>query len=131
MLSKLDMHSLTVLLLNRICHHIDKFNANAPAIFTSAVIQSLKIKDMKNAYKHATTLMQTEHKTKIDPKHKRKFESLIRHYNQDDHETLADSSDTSVSKSECPHCNLLIPSDEIGCSNCKNIIPFCIASVFI
>ena len=65
-------------------------------------------------------LVRPEYIDQVNPKFKKKVEGIARKpvKQDDDPEPL----------SPCPHCSFKIPETELNCPNCKNNIPFCIAS---
>lgn len=65
-------------------------------------------------------LVRPEFIDQVNPKFKKKVEGIARKpvKQDDDPEPL----------SPCPHCSFKIPETELNCPNCKNNIPFCIAS---
>jgi WD repeat-containing protein 19 len=72
------------------------------------------------AYKNACVLVRPEFIDQVNAKFKKKVESIARKpvKQDDDPEPL----------SPCPHCQFAIPETCLDCINCKNTIPFCIAS---
>lgn len=80
---------------------------------------------------YAVILMQPEYRSLIDPRYKRKIETLVRK------SAGLTSNSTSISEeqqlttsSPCPFCSSQLVQREMTCSSCKNQIPFCIASGF-
>lgn len=61
----------------------------------------------------------------IDEKYRKKIESVIRKSPR-----VGSQLDDITTKTEpCPYCGFDLTMTNLMCSNCKNTIPFCIASV--
>lgn len=77
---------------------------------------------------YAVILMQPEYRTLIDPRYKRKIETLVRKSaglsNSDGGLVEQQLTDTSP----CPFCLTQVVKREMTCVSCKNQIPFCLAS---
>uniref|UniRef100_A0A2D4M395 IFT121-like zinc finger domain-containing protein n=2 Tax=Micrurus TaxID=8634 RepID=A0A2D4M395_9SAUR len=90
-------------------------------ILTSTVIECHRAGLKKSAFAFAAMLMRPEYRNKIDPKYKRRIETLVRR------------PDTSEGEGEepttpCPYCNFMLPECELLCPGCKNNLPYCIAT---
>lgn len=72
-------------------------------------------------------LMKEDYRQQIDPKFKKKIETLVRKS-----AGTMRSSDHSVDDGEsftlCPYCSKNLNEFDLICHNCKNTIPFCIAT---
>lgn len=121
-LIKLNNHEAGARLLIRVSNNISKFPSHAVAILTSTVIECHMSGLKKSAFDYASVLCRPEYRNQIDPKFKRKIELIVR---RPEHEEVDES------RSPCPFCQFSVPDYQLECSNCKNTLPFCIASVRI
>ena len=108
-------------MLVRISANISKFPAHAVQILTSTVVECYRSGLKKLAFDHAATLMRPEYRQQIDPKFKRKIEQIIRRPENDDFEE---------DSSPCPYCSTMVKETDLKCDDCKNVIPYCIATVY-
>jgi len=120
---------------------------DAVQILTSTVIECYRSNLKESAFKFATILMKSDYRhqvilvfmsiisvnnilkrlclLKIDEKYRKKIESVIRKSPR-----AGSLSDETITKTEpCPYCGLDLLLTSLICTNCKNTIPFCIASV--
>jgi WD repeat-containing protein 19 len=78
------------------------------------------------AHEFASILMRPEYRAQIDARHRKRIEGVVRNYDSssrvDDESALGDAS-------PCPHCGFTVPLAELECRRCRNVIPYCIASV--
>ena len=84
---------------------------------TSTVIECVRAGLRRSAYEYASLLMRPEYRDEINPKFKRKIETIVRKkrdYSEELEEPL----------SPCPFCQNLLPETELNCGNCKNIIAY-------
>ncbi|KAL7750123.1 WD repeat-containing protein 19 [Sorochytrium milnesiophthora] len=107
-------------LLIRISNNISKFPTHAIQILTSTVIECQRAGLKRSAFEFAAILMRPENRGRVDAKHKRKIEAIIRH--PEDEEGVDQAT-------ACPFCNYAVPEYELDCLECKNTLPYCIASV--
>ncbi|XP_065347097.1 WD repeat-containing protein 19 [Cloeon dipterum] len=113
-------HLMAARLLSRVAANISKFPAHAVPILTSAVIECGRAGLASTSFKLASMLMRPMHRPHLDPKYKRKIESVVR-------KGLRDP-EAPEPTSPCPHCLQPLPEYELACSRCKNNLPFCIAT---
>ena len=99
--------------------------ADAVPILTSAVIECQKAGMKKKSLEYATALMKSEYREQIDVKFKKKIETLVRKSGGVLKENDSESSDTLTA---CPFCDNELIDTELSCLNCRNTIPFCIAT---
>jgi WD repeat-containing protein 19 len=71
--------------------------------------------------------MKTEYREQIDVKFKRKIETLVRKSAGSQLKT-EDSSQIDTTHTSCPYCDNEVIDTELLCHNCRNTIPFCIAT---
>ncbi|KAK3240077.1 hypothetical protein CYMTET_50059, partial [Cymbomonas tetramitiformis] len=118
-LVKLNDHSSAARMLIRVAKNISKFPRHVVPILTSTVIECQRSGNKKTAFEYASMLMRPEYRQQISAQYKRKIENIVR---------KPDKADEEEPMSECPHCRTLGPESELECNNCKNIIPYCIAT---
>ncbi|KAL7981697.1 hypothetical protein Chor_010892 [Crotalus horridus] len=108
-------------MLIRVANNISKFPSHIVPILTSTVIECHRAGLKKSAFSFAAMLMRPEYRNQIDPKYKRRIETLVRR------------PDTSEGEGEepttpCPYCEFMLPECELLCPGCKNNLPYCIAT---
>uniref|UniRef100_A0A8C5X1D6 WD repeat-containing protein 19 n=1 Tax=Malurus cyaneus samueli TaxID=2593467 RepID=A0A8C5X1D6_9PASS len=106
-------------MLIRVANNISKFPSHIVPILTSAVIECHRAGLKNSAFSFAAMLMRPEYRNKIDPKYKKKIETMVRH---------RDTSETEEPKTACPYCTFQLPECELLCPSCKNNLPYCIAT---
>lgn len=72
--------------------------------------------------------MKPENRDKVDPKFKRKIETLVRKsagvsINGEDLQSELD-----IAHLPCPYCDTPLPENQFTCFSCQNVVPYCIAS---
>jgi WD repeat-containing protein 19 len=72
-------------------------------------------------------LMRPEYRSQVDPKYSKKIEAVVRKPGS----KLSTASEEKEPNTPCPYCDGPVPETELNCSQCKNTIPFCIATVCI
>jgi len=120
-LIKLNDHKGAAQMLIRVAKNISKFPAHIVPILTSTVIKCAQAGYKKTAYDYASMLMRPEYRSQIADAYKRKIETIVRKPDKeakDEEEVLA----------ECPFCQELVSETDLDCNNCRNVIPFCIAT---
>jgi WD repeat-containing protein 19 len=119
-LIKMGNHAGAARLLGRICNNISQFPASTVKILTTCVAECAQAGLKKEAYKWSTTLVRPEYIDQVNPKFKKKVESIARKpvKADDDPEPLT----------PCPHCQYAIPETCLECPSCKSKLPFCMAS---
>ena len=87
---------------------------------TTTVAECSKANLKLAAYQWACILVRPENRNNISESYKKKIENIARRpvTGEDDPEKL----------SPCPYCKTMITDLSNSCSNCKNTLPFCIAS---
>ncbi|NXC85212.1 WDR19 protein, partial [Cercotrichas coryphoeus] len=106
-------------MLIRVANNISKFPSHIVPILTSAVIECHRAGLKKSAFSFAAMLMRPEYRCKIDPKYKKKIETMVRH---------RDTTETEEPTTACPYCAFQLPECELLCPSCKNNLPYCIAT---
>ena len=120
-LYKLGDHETAARLLLRVCKNINKFPSHVVQLYTSAVMECMRAKLKWSGYQMALKLMHPDHRAKVDKKFKRKIEKMIRKRPKSDN-------DPKEALSPCPHCMTPVAASALECTNCKNVIPYCIIS---
>jgi WD repeat-containing protein 19 len=77
-LVRLDQHSSAARMLIRVAKNISKFPGHTVAILTSTVIECYRSGLKNSAFNFAALLMRPEHRNQVDPKFKRKIETIVR-----------------------------------------------------
>ncbi|XP_027542119.1 WD repeat-containing protein 19 [Neopelma chrysocephalum] len=106
-------------MLIRVANNISKFPSHIVPILTSAVIECHRAGLKNSAFSFAAMLMRPEYRNKIDPKYKKKIETMVRH---------RDTTETEEPTTACPYCAFQLPECELLCPSCKNNLPYCIAT---
>uniref|UniRef100_A0A7S3IIZ4 IFT121-like zinc finger domain-containing protein n=1 Tax=Strombidium inclinatum TaxID=197538 RepID=A0A7S3IIZ4_9SPIT len=117
---KMNSHMVAARMLIRVSKNISQFPHTTVNTLTTAVAECTLAGLKKEAYQQACVLIRPENFEKIPPKFKKKVESTARKRvaQEDEPEPL----------SPCPHCQFMLPETQLECPNCKNNLPFCIAS---
>jgi len=118
-LVKMQDHLGAARMLIRVSKNISKFPSHVVEILTSTVIECLRGGLRASAYEYACILMRPEHRSKINPKFKKKIEGIVRRPNRDPEEEEL---------SPCPFTGKPIPVTELVCPDTKNDIPFCVVT---
>ncbi|XP_063720528.1 WD repeat-containing protein 19-like isoform X2 [Symsagittifera roscoffensis] len=106
-------------LLVRVANNISKFPSHVIQILTSTVVECHRSGMRGSAFDYASMLMRQEYRQNIDPKYKSKIENIVR---------KQDKSEIDAGTSACPYCNFELPDYQLSCSECKNNVPYCIAT---
>ncbi|NWI95312.1 WDR19 protein, partial [Pitta sordida] len=106
-------------MLIRVANNISKFPSHIVPILTSTVIECHRAGLKNSAFSFAAMLMRPEYRNKIDPKYKKKIETMVRR---------RDTSETEEPTTACPYCAFQLPECELLCPSCKNNLPYCIAT---
>ena len=109
------------LMLKRVAKNISQFPTHMINILTSTVAECMKAGLKKEAQTWALVLMRKENRDQIPEAFKKKISSIAL-------KNLKDHEDNPEPLSQCPFCKENIPITQLDCDNCKNSIPFCIAS---
>lgn len=89
-------------------------------IMTSAVAECTKANLKQAAFNWACVLIRPENRGQIPSAFAKKVEAIAR--------KPVKTEDETEPVSMCPFCKFDIPETRLECPNCKNGIPFCIAS---
>jgi WD repeat-containing protein 19 len=123
-------------MLMRVSNNISKFPKHTVPILTSTVIECHKADLKKSAFDYASILCRPEYRASIDAKFKRKIELIVRYAcfwfwfsNLILINSRPEESEKDEVKTPCPFCSHLVPESVLECSQCKNSLPYCIASV--
>ena len=97
-------------------------------ILTSAVVECQRANLKKHSLQFAITLMKPEYRDRIEPKFKKKFEALVR--KSAGHREVLNNSEINENGNltPCPFCDNELLETDLTCFNCRNTIPFCIAT---
>ncbi|NXA13229.1 WDR19 protein, partial [Sapayoa aenigma] len=106
-------------MLIRVANNISKFPSHIVPILTSTVIECHRAGLKNSAFSFAAMLMRPEYRNKIDPKYKKKIETMVRR---------RETSETEEPTTACPYCAFQLPECELLCPSCKNNLPYCIAT---
>ncbi|NWU43545.1 WDR19 protein, partial [Hylia prasina] len=106
-------------MLIRVANNISKFPSHIVPILTSAVIECHRAGLKNSAFSFAAMLMRPEYRSKIDPKYKKKIETMVRR---------RDTTETEEPTTACPYCSFQLPECDLLCPSCKNNLPYCIAT---
>ncbi|XP_053210855.1 WD repeat-containing protein 19-like isoform X2 [Panonychus citri] len=125
---KLDDHLRSAQLLIRVSNNISKFPTHIVPILTTTIIECQRIGFKKQALQFASMLMKPEYRDQIDSKFRRKFETLVRKSASIRRES-DETGDSIIGKlTNCPYCDAKLLETELICFDCRNNIPFCIAT---
>lgn len=116
---KQNNHLKASRLLCRVAENISKFPSHIVQILTSTVIECSRSGLHNSAFNYATMLLRPEYKDSIDPKFKKKIESLVRHPERSEIEEIA---------TPCPNCNFKLLEYGLTCPGCQINIPYCIVT---
>lgn len=106
-------------LLVRVANNISKFPSHVVQILTSTVVECHRAGMRGSAFDYASMLMRQEYRQNIDVKYKSKIENIVR---------KQDKSEADVVTSACPYCGFELGDYQLTCSECKNTLPYCIAT---
>ena len=106
-------------MLIRAAKNISKFPKHLVPILTSTVIECQRASLKKTSFEYASMLMRPEYRPQIADAYKKKIESIVR-------------KPTKVEDDEpvtpCPYCATKSPRSNLDCIQCKNRMPYCIAT---
>ena len=72
--------------------------------------------------------MKPDTRDKVDPKFKRKIETLVRKsagVQVNERELM---NELDIANLPCPFCDTPVPENQFTCFSCQNVIPYCVAS---
>ncbi|KAJ3176549.1 WD repeat-containing protein 19 [Irineochytrium annulatum] len=117
---KINAHEKGARMLIRVANNISKFPAHVVPILTSTVIECHRANLKKESFEYAAMLMRPEYRTLLDKKYQRKIEQIVRRPEKDE--------STEEPMTPCPFCSNRVPETVLDCIECKNHIPYCIAT---
>ena len=120
-LVKIKDHLGGALMLKRVAKNISQFPTHMINILTSTVAEWMKAGLKKEAQTWALVLMRKENRDQIPEAFKKKISNIVL-------KNLKGQEDDPEPLSPCPFWKNNIPITSLECTNCKNHIPFCIAS---
>jgi len=121
-IANLGDHETAARMLIRVAKNISKFPKHVVQILTSAVLECQRVGFSGSAYEYASILVRPEYRMQINEKYKKKIEGTVRKRSKDE---LVDPPEQS---SPCPFCSAMVPDTHLECDNCKQTIPYCIAT---
>lgn len=105
-------------------------------ILTSTVIECQKAGLKMAGFGYAAMLLRPEYREKLDPKHRRKFETLIRRPDRKpNNEVSVGGADEDVTGVEgealtpCPSCSHPLLASVLYCTECRSTLPYCVITV--
>jgi len=116
-LVKMGDHLGASRMLIRVSKNISKFPSHIVEILTSTVVECMRAGLKASAYEYACILMRPEHRSKINPKFKKKIEGIVRRPSRETEEE---------DLSPCPFTGKPISVTDLVCPDTKNDIPFCV-----
>lgn len=113
-------------------HSFNSFNSitrfvDVVPILTSAVIECHRAGLRQASFQFATVLMRPENRSLVDAKYVKKIEAIVRKPPKPNKD--GDHGDPVDPLTPCPYCDWKLPETDIVCTQCKNSLPFCIATV--
>jgi WD repeat-containing protein 19 len=116
---RLGAHDKAAHLLVRVAGNISKFPSHVVQILTSTVIECQRVGLKNSAFTYAAMLMKPEYRSEVDPKWKKKLESIVR---------KPDKSEVEDVLTPCHVCSFMIPQMKLDCPQCKNNLSYCIVT---
>uniref|UniRef100_A0A061RSU0 Wd repeat-containing protein 19 n=2 Tax=Tetraselmis sp. GSL018 TaxID=582737 RepID=A0A061RSU0_9CHLO len=120
-LARIGDHESAARMLIRVARNISKFPEHIVPILTSTVIECQRAGFRKTAFEYASMLVRPEYRNQLRPEYKRKIENMVRKPDKD-------AADAEEPTWPCPFCRTPGPETELECGNCRDVIPFCIAT---
>ena len=132
-------------LLARTSDHLGRFPLHEVPILTSTVLACQRAGLGATAFRHASALLRPEFRSRVDPKHRRKIEAVVRGRGR---AVAADAASAAAGQaaapastdgtgaaedppeptSACPKCDAPGPEFELECGQCRSFVPFCAAT---
>ncbi|XP_041357231.1 WD repeat-containing protein 19-like isoform X2 [Gigantopelta aegis] len=106
-------------MLIRVANNISKFPSHIVPLLTSTVVECQRSGLKNSAFSYAAMLMRPEYRNDIDLKYKKKIEQIVR---------KPDRTEEDEPLTLCPICSFQLPETELICPECKNNLPYCIAT---
>ncbi|ESO89539.1 hypothetical protein LOTGIDRAFT_218902 [Lottia gigantea] len=106
-------------MLIRVANNISKFPSHIVPILTSTVIECHRAGLKNSSFSYAAMLMRPEYRDQIDLKYKKKIEQIVRR---------PDKTEEEEPLTPCPVCGFQLPETDLLCPDCKNNLPYCIAT---
>ncbi|KAF5396950.1 Outer segment 6, partial [Paragonimus heterotremus] len=123
-------HLRAARMLIRVAENISKFPSHVVPILTSTVIECQKAGLKTASFGYAAMLLRPEYREKLDPKHRRKFETLIRRPDRKPEHVAGDQPDHGNAEVDpatpCPSCSCLLAGSSLYCTECRSTLPYCI-----
>ncbi|KAF6777046.1 Wd repeat-containing protein 19 [Paragonimus kellicotti] len=123
-------HVRAARMLIRVAENISKFPSHVVPILTSTVIECQKAGLKTASFGYAAMLLRPEYREKLDPKHRRKFETLIRRPDRKPEHVAGDQPDQVNAEVDpatpCPSCSCLLAGSSLYCTECRSTLPYCI-----
>ena len=114
-------HAKGARMLLRVAANISKFPSHVVQILTTTVIECHRSGLKNSAFTHAATLMRPEYRKEIDEKYRKKIEAIVR---------KPQRTEETEATSRCPYCTNEVPESDLYCGQCKNSLPYCVATGF-
>mmetsp|Transcript_44380 Transcript_44380/g.108454 ORF Transcript_44380/g.108454 Transcript_44380/m.108454 type:complete len:1358 (+) Transcript_44380:80-4153(+) len=118
-LVKMGDHEAGARMLIRAAKNISKFPTHVVPILTSTVIECQRAGLKKTSFEYASMLMRPEYRSQIAEAYKKKIESIVRKPTKQEEEEPV---------TPCPYCSFKSPCTTLDCVQCKNRVPYCIAT---
>eukprot|EP00053_Salpingoeca_punica_P013406 m.121269 g.121269 ORF g.121269 m.121269 type:complete len:1367 (-) comp16199_c0_seq2:1475-5575(-) len=112
-------HTKGARMLIRVANNISKFPAHMVNILTSTVIECHRSGLKNSAFIFAAMLLRPEFRNQVDAKYKKKIEQIVR---------KPEKSETPEDETPCPYCQHPVAATKLVCTQCDNMLPYCIAS---
>ncbi|XP_076468006.1 WD repeat-containing protein 19-like [Babylonia areolata] len=106
-------------MLIRVANNISKFPSHIVPILTSTVIECHRANLKNSSFSFAAMLMRPEYRNNIDAKYKKKIEMIVR---------KPDKAEEEEPMTPCPVCGSQLVETELLCPECKNQLPYCLAT---
>ncbi|KAG1659031.1 WD repeat-containing protein 19 [Nymphon striatum] len=84
------------------------------------ILYRLSSEDVWKYLDYAAMLMRPEYRNQMDLKYKKKIETIVR--------KTAKGTEEDEPMTPCPYCDIKLSETDLFCPECKNNIPYCIAS---
>ncbi|CAH8629315.1 unnamed protein product [Dicrocoelium dendriticum] len=122
-------HFRAAKMLIRVAESISKFPAHVVPILTSTVIECQKAGLKATSFGYAAMLLRPEYRDKLEQKHRRKFETLVRRPDWKTDSAGQEQTDGGAElepNTPCPSCSVPLLSTCLYCTECCSTLPYCI-----